>query len=583
MTAGPTLVRPGLLAFGAQGARAVIIDNSMSMGYTDGDGERIARAKKAASAVIARIPGQVLVIPTVDGVGAAERHASWMRPGQAAKELEALPLTCARGDPEAALARAFRALQATKGRKEVVVISDMARGDWQGFDPARLGILPAEGRIAFLRIGGSGRDNNTAVRNVRTGPGPAFVCSPLPLTVTVSNLSDRKVPVMVQILIDGVKEDQKMVEPDAREEADAVFELNCDRPGWRSGEARISRDNLPADDVFYFPLLVREKIRIAVVDGDPRGSMRESESYYLARALRPDDSGRSIFEVRVFHEREFLEADLSQYDALFLLNVQKAPAAKLTAFLDAGKSVFLFLGDRVLADAYNNIPLFPWRLRQVKETAERPEKVSRLDYSHPAIAPFRETGGKSFDGALFRRYYRVEGGAKPLLALGNGDPLLLESASGRGRLFLYASSADVDWNDLPLTPAYVPMLQGLVKTALRTAEPAIPPDVKVGQPFEEKGAPEQIAGAPGAAGIFRFSGPHGEVRRARNTPFEESDLTKMTEQDLMGLFPGLSIAMGEYREDEPEALFGGRWDLWPYLLGFALMVLALEMGVAHKI
>ncbi|MGD0783664.1 MAG: BatA domain-containing protein, partial [Candidatus Aminicenantales bacterium] len=356
MTARPALVRPGLLAFGAQGARAFIIDNSMSMGYTDGDGERLARAKKAASAIIARIPGQVLVIPTVEGAGAAEGHASWMRPWQAAKELEALPLTSARGDPEAALARAFRALQETKGRKEVVVISDMARGDWQSFDPAKLGILPAEGRIAFLRIGGSGRDSNVAVKNVRTEPGTAFVGSPLPLTVTVSNLSDRKMPVMLQILIDGVKVDQRIVEPDAREEAEAAFELNFDRPGWRSGEARLSHDNLPADDVFYFPLLVREKIRVAVVDGDPRGSMRESESYYLARALRPDDSGRSIFEVLVFHEGEFLEADLARYDALFLLNVQKAPAAKLAAFLDAGKSVFLFLGDRVLADAYNNIP-----------------------------------------------------------------------------------------------------------------------------------------------------------------------------------------------------------------------------------
>ena len=57
MAARPSLVRPGLLAFGSIGAKAVIIDNSMSMGYTDADGERFARAKKAASAIIARTRG----------------------------------------------------------------------------------------------------------------------------------------------------------------------------------------------------------------------------------------------------------------------------------------------------------------------------------------------------------------------------------------------------------------------------------------------------------------------------------------------------------------------------------------------
>ncbi|MGA2107396.1 MAG: VWA domain-containing protein, partial [Syntrophorhabdales bacterium] len=582
MAARPSLVRPGLLAFGSVGSKAVIIDNSMSMGYTDADGERFARAKKAASAIIARLAGQVLVIPTVDASGGPEAQSRWMGPAEAARELAALSLTSGRGNPQVALALACRALQTQKGRKEIVVISDMAQGDWQGFDPAKLGVLPAEGRLSFLRIGGSARDSNMAVKGVSASPGAAFVGSPIPLTVTVSNLSDRKGPVLVQLLIDGVKVDQKTIEPDARTDAAVVFEVVCSRSGWRNGEAHLSHDNLPADDIFYFPLFVREKIRIAVVDGDPRGTMRESESYYLVRALRPDDSGQSIFQVQVFYEREFSEADLSGYDALFLLNVRKPPAARLAAFLDAGKSVFLFLGDRVLADEYNSIPLFPWRLRQAKEGEERPEKISRLDYSHPAIAPFREIGGGDLYGALFRRYYRIEGGAKPLLALANGDPLLLESTAGRGKLFLYASSADIDWNDLPLTPAYVPMMQGLTKTAVGTSEPAIPPDIKVGQAFAEKGVPEQVTGQPARTGIYRFSATGKEVRRAVNVPFEESDLTKMTEGALRRLFPGVPLTVTEYREDAATTIYGGRRDLWPYLLGFTLIVLAAEMGVAHK-
>jgi len=35
---------------------------------------------------------------------------------------------------------------------------------------------------------------------------------------------------------------------------------------------RLSGDRLSVDDVFYFPLKVREKMKVLIVDGDPRTS-----------------------------------------------------------------------------------------------------------------------------------------------------------------------------------------------------------------------------------------------------------------------------------------------------------------------
>ena len=42
------------------------------------------------------------------------------------------------------------------------------------------------------------------------------------------------------------------------------------------------------------------------------------------------------------------------------------------------------------------------------------------------------------------------------LRLGNGDPLLLEHALGAGRVLLFASTIDNVWNDLPISPLFVP-------------------------------------------------------------------------------------------------------------------------------
>jgi hypothetical protein len=43
------------------------------------------------------------------------------------------------------------------------------------------------------------------------------------------------------------------------------------------------------------------------------------------------------------------------------------------------------------------------------------------------------------------------------------------------------------------------------------------------------------------------------------------------------------VRVVEYRESVKGRLQGGRKEIWPFVLGFLLIVLAAEMGVASKI
>jgi hypothetical protein len=616
MAARPILVHPGLLALGETGTKVLVIDNSVSMGYHDAQGERFGRAKKIAMDVARTQKGQMLLVPmaAVQGRSQQEGDLRWTKPEEALREVDSMSLAFGRGDPASALSLAFGKLQHVKDAKEIVVLSDMARGEWQRFDAGRLGTLSADTHITFLRVGGPARDANWAVKGVSTSDGEVVVGTPFHLDVTVSNMSGKAGSSVVQVILDDVKVDQKSIEVNAGEDGTASFELFPTQAGWINGTVRLSEDNLPYDDVFYFPLNVRGKVSILVVDGDPRSAIRASESYYLARALRPGDSEESPFQVRVITEREFAEwessrerkkafegeapvplggtegatrapsMDLKQYAALFLLNVARPQASRIASFLDAGKSVFIFLGDKVVAEAYNTIPLFPWRLREVRETAaQRPERIGHVDYSHSALGQFSRIGKDSLGGVSFRRYFRVEGGRNILLALENKDPLLVESSLGKGKLFLYASSADLDWNDLPLKAVYVPLLQGLVREAAGLTGRPLGPDTKVGDPFEEKVQPAQITGPRGGPGIYQFLLSTGEVRRAVNIPPEESDLSKMVLEDIKKAFPGMSVKVVEYKEGSADQLQGERQELWRYLLGFLLVTLAVELGVANKL
>jgi Aerotolerance regulator N-terminal len=583
LMARPVLTQQGLLASGIRGAKIIILDNSLSMGYREENGEnRFQIAKKAAEEVIKDLKGQVILIPTAATLNARSSNgeARWMGPEEALKQLSSISLSFGRGDPVSAMDKAHGKLKELKTEREILIISDLTRGDWEGFNPSKLSFSPYEVPTTLLRIGGPKRDSNLGIKRVALVEGDGVVGVPGRMEVTASNLSDRSQSTLVELYLSGVKIDQKSMEVKGGEDGKVSFELFLDRPGWVNGEVRLSGDRLSVDDVFYFPLKVREKIKVLIVDGDPRTSLRSSESYYVVNALHPGGLERSPFLTRVVTEEGLIHTDLKSYEALLLLNVSRPQASRLSSFLESSKPVFIFLGDRVVREEYNNIPLFPWR---IQERVDRQEKIARIDERHDSLRPFSGADGGSLRNASIRRYFKIEGSKSNLITLENRDPLLVEADLGKGKLFLYTSTADLDWNDLPLKAAYLPLIQGLLKEAAGLTKSSFPPGIKFGEPFEEKAPFHQLTGPQGGPGIYQFVLPSGEARRSINVPPEESDLGKISDTEIKKRFGTADVRVVEYNESIMGRLQGGRKEIWPLILGFLLVVLAVEMGLASKI
>jgi len=106
---------------------------------------------------------------------------------------------------------------------------------------------------------------------------------------------------------------------------------------------------------------------------------------------------------------------------------------------------------------------------------------------------------------------------------------------------------------------------------------------RFGEPFGEKVQPEQVAGTQGATGIYRFSASTGEIRHRVNSPIEESELSKVTDQEIQKKFGSKNVRVVEYREEKAGPLHAGRKELWPYVLAFLLVVLGAEMVLANKL
>jgi len=89
--------------------------------------------------------------------------------------------------------------------------------------------------------------------------------------------------------------------------------------------------------------------------------------------------------------------------------------------------------------------------------------IGEVDTTHPALR-----GVEELRAANFYRSVNVEPSEadRVLMRLADGTPLLLERALGSGRVLLFTSSLDKGWNDLPLQPAFVPLMAGIANYLL---------------------------------------------------------------------------------------------------------------------
>jgi len=68
-----------------------------------------------------------------------------------------------------------------------------------------------------------------------------------------------------------------------------------------------------------------------------------------------------------------------------------------------------------------------------------------------------------------------------------------------------------------------------------------------------------------------------------NPPTEESDLRKMTAEEMKKRLGAMEVKVIESKEGASGTPLAGRKELWPYILGFMLVVLGIEMGVAGRV
>ncbi len=658
------LARRRVLAGLAQRQRFVLLvfDTSFSMGYRDGSLTSYDRGLAFAQRLMGSLKeGDSWALVAAEGAGrAVVREPSFdLEAARGAVSRDRLPLSDAGGSIAATLEAVEEILEAAQTPNKVAyIVTDMQRASWlertgkaEADDVERARRIVQKAAVTLVDVGAM-EPANLAVAELRPASSLAVAGGETTLLVRVNNFAPNTAAnVAVDLLVDGFKQ-QTTPPRDISPGGSAQWELRhvFRAAGHHEVTVELQADSLPKDDRRFLALEARQSVRVLCLDGEAGAEAFTGETDYLRSALRPGGGATSpseepvavaerlsLFDPEVVAAEALTPSRLPHYDVVVLANVARLdaePLAALERYVREGGALVVFLGDRVDATFYNEQfhrggrGLLPCSLGDVVGEGGDRERAIHIAGDlgdHPFLKIFREQKMIKLTSPLFFRYWRLEGaegrqGVRVVCRFEGGAPALVEAERGRGRVVVFASSADDEWNDMPSWPAYLALMQEMFARVAR--DPGAQRNVTVGQPlvahlsprlFGRKGRlvrpgeaepvvlPVNAADGlvsvtyakTGRAGIYKLlaEGREGsqddpEARDqvfAVNVPSRESDVRRISAEELRKAYPGFEFyyQRGSVRRERAVASARGG-ELWRWLAYMLLGLVLLESVLAQR-
>lgn len=511
-------------------------------------------------------------------------------------------------------------------RKELIIVSDFQRGGWQPDDTLR---MPGGTTITPVPVGGEQGASLalTPVALLRSRePG-----HPERVTVTAGVVNRTSTPataVPIQLEIDGrIVEDLKISAGPMGSSTVSFAPVTITAPNTRTvvrlGTAGQSVDALPRDNIFNFVLTPAAPVPVMTVSSGPADA-----TLYLSRALAIGEAPR--FEASL-QSPDALAGDALNRARVIILNdvpISDSVATKLVTFVEGGNGLLIALGQKASWPSSRG-PWLPVSIGPpVDRTRGAPARLSGMDYGHAVFEPFRAPRSGDFSTARFYSYRSLTAAkdASVLARFDTGEPALVERTAGRGRVIVFASPLDLNWNDLALKPMFLPFVHQLGRHLSGFKEQ--PAWLTIGQVLDVDAA-EIAAGAtsgsaaraaagrtiltpsgqrrdmvaatpapgsttaPAAAlelteqGFYEIRGAGREagsvIVAASNVALAESNLDRMDPKELVSAVSGNgttgSAAGQDVLPDEAQEL---AQRVWWYLLFAGILLLIAETVLAHR-
>jgi hypothetical protein len=238
-----------------------------------------------------------------------------------------------------------------------------------------------------------------------------------------------------------------------------IFSADFDAEGTHVGEVRVSGDEFEVDNSYFFTVEVLPRIRVLLVNGESSDNWFDDEGHWFGLAVSA--ATESPFVLETIEPEALTATALRQHDVAVLLNVgnlSNSQAEAIADYVKAGGSLLLAPGDQVNPEAYNRqfADILPATLQsQAVPGVDDYLVIADFDRRHPILRPLASDWSARFEG-----HWSVTPGVDSdvLMQFDNTESALIEKQVGEGKVILFASSMDLEWNNLPLQGLFLPFI-----------------------------------------------------------------------------------------------------------------------------
>jgi von Willebrand factor type A domain/Aerotolerance regulator N-terminal len=480
----------------------LVIDTSYSMGAKDGNSTRFDKAKAEALAVIDELPNNstVQVISCSDRATVHKFTPSNL--DQARNVVRGLTLTSQASDLGPGLTEAEGALDRVQGaNKEIHIFSDFQRNAMEGGAAAKMNDMKPRARLILTRCADPSvaqQLKNVSVLDIKFPDSiPPHAGTRLPFTVILKNTG--KVPVLnvaVTLSVDGQnKQNEQLIDTGLAPEIapGATFPVtmtaSLPRAGFRLltatvgvpktdgvNQATVNQpDDIPGDNRFDKLVLVRQAIRVLIVDGrpDPR-EPKDGSAHFVKNAIVPVSAGQKdeyFLRATTITTEQLVNEKLSDYQIVVLANVpanaedkngiaslEKKLIEQLKQFVTNGGGLIIGAGDFVLPESYNRelADLLPFALdKPIKAKPEAPFHPSPDRIENPSFLtrmrsePFSTTFAEVDVATVLPAREQPGDTGRVIARLDNNAVLVSSRIVGLGEVVFIHTSLDTTWTNWP--------------------------------------------------------------------------------------------------------------------------------------
>ncbi len=406
----------------------------------------------------------------------------------------------------------------------------------------------------------------------------------------------------VSLSLNGQMVDRRPVDLTDRSEQVVTFAVDFEAEGDYVGEIRVAGDDFTDDNAYYFTVDVLPKINVLLVNGEASDNWFDDEGHWFGLAVSSTDS--SPFSLETIDPAELSAAAMRQSDVVALLNVGEltsTQAAALSEYVVNGGSLLIAPGDRVDERAFNQQlgEISPARLEQAGLLG-RDDYLVIADYDrrHPILRPLGSDWSARFQG-----HWRLTPSedAKVLMQFDNTEAALVEKDVGEGKILLFASSIDLEWNNLALQGLFLPFVHETLRHLVRSEAgqsayeigdsinlAQFVPDAEVavrdanGRSVSLEANNLQRATSPG---LFTATSGAVSSRYAVNILPEESNFTRVATSTLYDAVVNPDTSPLQSREAQTAELIEELENpqrLWWWILTLVMVLLLVEVLVANR-